>query len=42
MQRVIQLAIKDRLVTLGYIEQKLGGLVATFKGKLWAIKHCHK
>jgi hypothetical protein len=42
MQKVIPIEIKERLVKLGYIEQKLGGLVATSKGKLWAMKHCSK
>jgi hypothetical protein len=42
MQKVIPLEIKDRLVKLGYIEQKFGGLVATSKGKLWAMKNCPK
>lgn len=39
MQRVISDHIRDRLIQLGYIEQKLGGLVATAKGKLYAVTH---
>jgi hypothetical protein len=42
LQKVIPLEIKNRLVKLGFIEQKLGGLVATSKGQLWAMEHCHK
>jgi hypothetical protein len=39
MQRVIADHIRDRLIQLGYIEQRLGGLVATAKGKLCAATH---
>ena len=42
MQKIIPAEIKNRLIKLGYIEQKLGGLVATSKGKLWAMEHCPK
>jgi len=39
MQKVIPAEIEDRLIKLGYIEQKLGGLVATAEGQLWVMKH---
>jgi hypothetical protein len=39
MQKVIPAETMDRLIKLGYIEQKLGGIVATPNGKLWAMKH---
>ena len=35
MQKVIPADIRDRLIKMGYIEQKLGGLAATTKGKLY-------
>lgn len=36
LQKIIPADIEDRLIKYGYIEQKLGGLVATTKGKLHA------
>lgn len=39
MQKVIPDHLRDRLIELKYIEQKLGGLVATAKGKLYAATH---
>lgn len=33
MQKVIPDHLRDRLIELKYIEQRLGGLVATAKGK---------
>ena len=39
MQKVIPAKARDRLIELGYIEQKLGGLAATAKGKLYSVRH---
>jgi hypothetical protein len=36
LQKIIPADIEDRLIKYGHIEQKLGGLVATTKGKLYA------
>jgi len=35
MQKVIPAKARERLIELGYIEQKLGGLAATARGKLY-------
>lgn len=39
MQSVILVDIRNRLIELKYIEQKLGGLVTTAKGKLCLASH---
>ncbi len=38
-QRVMPPHIRDHLIQLGYIEQKLGGLAATGKGKMHPALH---
>lgn len=38
MQKIIPADIQERLIDLGYIEQKLGGLAATPKGILYTTK----
>ena len=39
LQKTLPAKVRDRLIDLGYIEQKLGGLAATSKGKLYAASH---
>ena len=39
LQKTLPTKVRARLIELGYIEQKLGGLVATSKGKVYAARH---
>lgn len=39
MQRKIGEAERDRLIELGYIERKLGGLQATAEGHRYVVAH---
>ncbi len=39
LQKRIPKKIKDRLIELKYVEEKLGGPVATGKGTLYAARH---
>ena len=41
-QKVIPAKAQARLIELGYIDQKLGGLVATSKGRLYLARRTQK